>query len=171
MLPIILAGVGGVKQLGVLLHQCLAAARDFPHPLLKSGLDSLPLRLDQDGLFAVEDALFLAVSIHVGVVDADVAEVGRLSISPKSCGRWPARCRRSWWHCWFIAHGALAGDITFGGVLGVIHLSIPPHINLRSVQLLGLGFFQRLYFDGIIIRVEPGRASGPIYVIAESFRT
>ena len=185
VLPVILAGAGGIEKVVVLSYQRLAAVRVFPHPLLKSVLDGLLFLLGEGGLLAVEDALFLAVSVHLGVIDADVAEIERFLQNLVGVG--PLGAVGHAGVDVAIAHGAFAGDVPFCGVLGEIHPNIPPqiigrvkgllhelldiplvdpgraqtHINLRGVQILGLGLFQRLHIGGVIFRVELRRASGP----------
>ena len=162
----------------------MAALRVLPNPVPKGVLDSLLFLLGQGGLFLVQHPALLAVQVLHGIIDADVPEVQRVLQNPVGIGTGGAVG-----HIGVDitkADLSFARDVPLGGELRIAHLDPPAqivrriqqlfhelldvllvnpsgtqaHVNLRSVQVLGLGGFQGFHIGLKILWEVPGGLPG-----------
>ena len=176
VLPIVFTGPDGIEQFVVLGDQGFPAARFFPYPFAESVLDGLLLLLGQGGFLLVQDTLFFPVRVLDGVIDTHVSQVQ--GVLQDSDAVSPIRAIGQVHRHVVIGKRVFVGDMPFGSVFGKLHLngaalikrdfkqflhklldvffSYPgrpqTHVDFRSLQILGLSFFQ-----GLHIRNENGR--------------
>ena len=171
MAAVILAGPGTVHFFIVLAHQCLPPLRVAPNPILERLPNSLLLLRGKGSLLGVQHPALLAVCVLHGVVDAHIPQVQ--AILQDFIGVGPlSSIRRVSSHI-VLSNGILAGDLPFrrkggivdlnaalkvkGRVKGLVHELLDillvdprcpqPHLDLGSVQVLGLGGSQGFHVD------------------------
>ena len=184
MLSVVLARTCGIEKLVVLLNQIMPPCWVFPYPFLKCVLDGLLLLLGKRGLLGVEHALFSAVRILNGVVNAHIAQIQRVLQNLVSIGAF-----RAVGHIGVdvaAAYNTLTCDIPFRAEIRVVDVYAPAHIecrlqqlehklpdilfvdprcteayfNFRSVQILGLRLLQSRNIGGVVCKTvswESGR--------------
>ena len=196
MAAVILAGAGGVHFLVVLAHQRLPPLRVPPNPVLERLPDGLLLLGGQGGLLGVQHPAFLAVRILHGVVDTDIPQVER--IFEDFIGVGPVGPVSGIGRHISLSHSVFAGDLPLSGkcrvvdfdaalkvkgcVKGFVHelLNVlfvdpgrtQPHLDLGSVQVLGLGGSEGLHVDRkgrVLLRRTLGLAQLPAHVAGQVF--
>ena len=193
---VILAGAGGVHFLVVLAHQRLPPLRVPPNPVLERLPDGLLLLGGQGGLLGVQHPALLAVRIFNSIVDTHIPQVEGIFedfIGVGAAGPVGGIGRHI-----SLSHSVFAGDLPLGGkcrvvdfnaalkvkgrVKGFVHelLNVlfvnpgcpQPHLDLGSVQVLGLGGGQSLHVDRkgrVLFRRPLGLAQLPAHVAGEVF--
>ena len=193
---IILAGAGGVHFLVVLAHQRLPPLRVAPNPVLERLPNGLLLLGGQGGLLGVQHPAFLAVCIFNSIVDTHIPQVEGIFedfIGVGAAGPVGGISRHI-----SLSHSVFAGDLPFSGerrvvdfnaalkvkgrVEGLVHELLDvlfvdpgcpqPHLDLRSVQVLGLGGGQGLHVDRkdwVLLRRPLGLTQLPAHVAGEVF--
>ena len=128
MPAVIFPGTGGIEALIVELHQLPPPVGVLPDPVTERLLDGLLLLLGEGGFLAVEDALFLAVRVPYGVVDARVPQVQRIFKDFVGVGAVGA-----------VSHAGV--DVVVGDA--VLAGDVPLRRELRVVDLQGAAGIQR----------------------------
>ena len=196
MAAVILAGAGGVHFLVVLAHQRLPPLRVPPNPVLERLPDGLLFLGGQGGFLSVQHPTLLAVCILHGVVDADIPQVQ--AVLQNFVGVGPVGPVSGIGRHISLSHSVFAGDLPLGGkcrvadfdaalkVKGCVECLVhellnvlfvdprcpQPHLDLRSVQVLGLGGGQGLHVDRkgwVLLRCPLGLAQLPAHVAGEVF--
>ena len=173
MAAIILAGTGRVHFFVVLAHQSLAALRVSPDPVPKGFPDSLLFLGSQGGLLGVQHAALFSVCVLYGVIDTDISQVQAVlknlvgigttgPIGGISC-HIVVGYRRFPLDLPFSSKGRIV-DLNAAleikrGVEGLVHklldvLLVNPgsaqtHLNLRRIQVFGLGGGKSFHIDCI----------------------
>ena len=168
---VVFTGTGGVHFLIVLADQSLAAVRVFPNPVFESVPDRLLLLGGQGGLFGIQHPALFAVCILYGVIDTDIPQVQAVLQNLVGIGT-AGSVGGIGCHI-VLAYRAFAGDLPLSGerrivdldialeikrrVEGLIHklldvLFVDPgsaqaHLNLRRIQVFGLGSGKGLHID------------------------
>ena len=173
MATIILAGTGRVHFLVVLAHQSLAAFRVSPDPVPKGFPDRLLFLGRQGGLLGVQHAALFSVCVLYGVIDTDIPQVQAVlqnlvgigtagSVGGVGChivvgyGRFPLDLP-------FSSKGRIVDLDTAleikRGIKGLVHKlldvllvnpgSAQPHLDLRRIQVFGLGGGKSFHIDCI----------------------
>ena len=179
---VVLPGTGGIEKLIVFLHQLFPALRILPHPVPEGILDGLLFLLGQRCFLFVQDTALLSFRILHRIVDPDILQVQRflqdlIGIGPVGAvGHVSSHI--------IVAGIGLAVDPPLRGIGGIFHLNgspqiighfkgllhellddirvqpgcPQPHIDLRGIQVFGLGLLQRCDIDpeeGITLRSDP----------------
>ena len=193
---VIFAGAGGVHFLVILAHQRLPPLRVPPNPVLERLPDGLLLLGGQGGLLGVQHPALLAVRIFNSIVDTHIPQVEGIFedfIGVGAAGPVGGIGRHI-----PLSHSVFAGDLPLSGerrvmdfdaalevkgrVKCLVHELLDvlfvdpgcpqPHLDLRSVQVLGLGGGQGLRIDGkgrVLFRRPLGLAQLPAHVAGEVF--
>ena len=193
---VILAGAGAVHFLVILADQRLAALRVFPNPVPESVPDGLLLLGGQGGFFGVQHPAFPALRVLDGVVDSHVPQVqgilqNLVGVGASSPVGGVSRHVP-------LSHSVFTGNLPLGGEGGVVDLNVAlevkrgvkgfvhklldvlladpgraqAHLNLRSVQVFGLGGGQGLHVDckgWVLLRRPLGLPQLPAHVAGKVF--
>ena len=133
MPAVIFPGTGGIEALIVELYQLPPPVGVAPYPVPERLLDGLLLLLGEGGFLAVEDALFLAVRVPYGVVDAHVPQVQRIFKDFVGVGAVGAVGHAG--VDVVVGDAVLAGDVPLRRELRVVDLQGSAGIHRRLQQL------------------------------------
>ena len=177
---VILPGTSGIEALIVELHQLPPPVGVAPYPVPECLFNGLLLLLGEGGFLTVEDALFLAVRVPYGVVDAHIPQVQRIFKDFVGVGAVGAVGHAG--VDVVVGDAVLAGDVPLRRELRVVDLQgaasvqrrlqqlehellnvllVDPrraeaHLDLRSVKVFGLGGAQCLHVGQIAGAVNGG---------------
>ena len=175
VLSVIFAGANTVEQLIVFLHKGFASVRILPYPVAEGVLDGLLFLLRKRCGFLIQNALFLALGILDGVIDANIPEIQRILQDAQAAGT--VRAVGQVIRNIVVGKTSLSADAPFRSEVGILHLHraplierhlkqlvhelldvflihpgrAKPHINFGRIQILGLRLFQRFH-----IRLKDG---------------
>ena len=118
MPAVVLTGPGRVEAFVVERHQCAAALRVLPYPLLKSILDGLLLLLGKGGLLGIEDATLLAIGVCYSIIDAHITQIQRIFQNTVCVGA--IRTVVNIGIDVVVGNGVFSGYVPFCGKFGII---------------------------------------------------